>query len=303
MEPASVLPYKEGSLFGDHHDTYPFISPAKFDLSAKSVFITGASKGIGQAAAVAFAAAGCRNIALGARSSLAATEAAVREAFAARNPDSSGADLNLIGLTVDVTNDMSVASAAAAVSAAFGGTLDVLYANAGYLETFQPLAGSDPVDWWRTYQVNVHGVQLTLRYFLPLLLASADAGRFPLAVLSSSLAAAMALPGSSAYGTSKLAIARLAEFVHAEYSSRGLVAVAVHPGLLSTDLARGMPEAMHNILIDTPELAAHTVAWLVSEKREWLSGRWISFGWDMQELEKNKDDIVKKDLLKFRLAF
>lgn len=50
---------------------------------------------------------------------------------------------------------------------------------------------------------------------------------------------------------------------------KGLIALAIHPGGVKTDLAAGMPENMHAILTDTPELAADTVVWLTSERREW----------------------------------
>lgn len=42
--------------------------------------------------------------------------------------------------------------------------------------------------------------------------------------------------------------------------------------------------------------------WLSKEKRAWLSGRYISCNWDVEELEGMKQRIVEKDLLKFRMA-
>ena len=53
---------------------------------------------------------------------------------------------------------------------------------------------------------------------------------------------------------------------------------------------------------DTPELAADTAVFLTSERREWLSGRYISCTWDMPEFIKKKDEIIKGDKLKARLA-
>ncbi len=41
---------------------------------------------------------------------------------------------------------------------------------------------------------------------------------------------------------------------------------------------------------------------LGSEKRDWLSGRFVSSNWDMVELESRKTEIVEKDLLKFRMV-
>lgn len=62
-----------------------------------------------------------------------------------------------------------------------------------------------------------------------------------------------------------------------------------------------MPENMHSILTDTPELAADTLVWLTKERRDWLQGRFVMGPADMQELESKKDEIVKRDLMKLKL--
>jgi hypothetical protein len=81
-----------------------------------------------------------------------------------------------------------------------------------------------------------------------------------------------------------------------------MVAIAVRPGGVMTELAANMPEVMHHLLVDTPQLAGDTLAWLGSERREWLGGRYVNAAWDMEELSGKKDDIVKRDLLKVRMA-
>lgn len=68
-----------------------------------------------------------------------------------------------------------------------------------------------------------------------------------------------------------------------------------------TELASGMPEAMHQILTDTPELAGDTMVWLTAERREWLAGRYVSVTWDAEELLQKKQKIVDGDLLKVRM--
>ncbi len=42
--------------------------------------------------------------------------------------------------------------------------------------------------------------------------------------------------------------------------------------------------------------------WLSKGKKEWLSGRFVSCNWDVIELEDKKDEIVKGDLLKYRMV-
>lgn len=109
------------------------------------------------------------------------------------------------------------------------------------------------------------------------------------------------MPGASAYQSNKLALIRLTEFINAEYGNQGLLSIAVHPGGVMTDLAKGMPEAAHHLLSDQPALAADTFVWLTAERRDWLASRYVSCTWDMEELVSMKDKIVKNDLLKVRL--
>ena len=56
-------------------------------------------------------------------------------------------------------------------------------------------------------------------------------------------------------------------------------------------------------LIDTVDLAADSLVWLTEARKEWLSGRYVSANWDVTELEARKDEIVKGDKLKFKMAF
>jgi hypothetical protein len=81
-----------------------------------------------------------------------------------------------------------------------------------------------------------------------------------------------------------------------------MLAIAMHPGAVTTELAKGMPEEIHGFLVDTPELAGDTFMWLGAERREWLGGRYVNAAWDLEELEERREDIVKEDLLKVRLA-
>jgi hypothetical protein len=56
------------------------------------------------------------------------------------------------------------------------------------------------------------------------------------------------------------------------------------------------------VFTETPELSADTLVFLTSEKREWLSGRYINCTWDMEEVVAKKDEIVKGDKLKVKLV-
>jgi hypothetical protein len=56
------------------------------------------------------------------------------------------------------------------------------------------------------------------------------------------------------------------------------------------------------VLIDKPELAGDSLAFLTQEKREWLAGRYLSLNWDIPTLLSRKDEIVKGDKLKVKLV-
>jgi hypothetical protein len=59
---------------------------------------------------------------------------------------------------------------------------------------------------------------------------------------------------------------------------------------------------MWGFFADTEELPASTALWLVRERREWLSGRYVSVNWDMEELVGMRDGIEKRDALKMRMV-
>lgn len=112
--------------------------------------------------------------------------------------------------------------------------------------------------------------------------------------------------------------------VQADYGAQGLLAYAVHPGAVLTDMGLHAPTALRHLFIDTPALSGDSVAFLTREKREWLAGRYISCEylecvllahngqtelnsrrigtWDMEEFLAKKDEIVNGDKLKVRMV-
>lgn len=273
-----------------HHDTYPFIS--KSDHTGRTVFITGASKGIGRATAISFARAGAANIIIGARSNLDKLEKDIQEAASSANHST-----RVIKLSLDVTSEKEV-DAAFEVVKQHVSSIDILINNAGYLEEFKPVAESNRSEWWKTWEVNIKGLYLVTQTFLPLVLKS-DAKTL---INVSSIGALRNRFGASSYQSTKSAVLRITEFLDLEYKDQGLLAFAIHPGGVPTELALGMPKDSHGVLIDTPELAADTVSWLTQERREWIAGRYVSVCWDMSEFVGKKDEIVEGDKLKMRIV-
>jgi len=286
-----------------HSTTYDYISPLKLDLAGKRVLITGAAweDGIGYATATAFARAGASAIAiadihnvsgdLAVKLKLAATQAGRPEPV-------------VLSCTVDIARQDSVQAMHDIVSQGFDGRLDIVVNNAAHMEPYKPFLDSDPDVYWRTWEVNLHGLFNMARTFLPMQLstrASHDGLCTMINVSSSGALSARSLSGG--YRSSKLAILRWTESLQLEYGDVGLLAFCVNPGAIKTRITEAAPEMMRNALPHRPDIAGDTIAWLAAERRDWLGGRYVSCPWDMEELMRKKDEIMEKDKLKMRMAF
>jgi NAD(P)-dependent dehydrogenase (short-subunit alcohol dehydrogenase family) len=284
-----------------HHSKYHAIDPEsalKKSALDKVVFISGASRGIGQATAIAFAQASAKAVFLTARSekALQETQARIKEA----NPETQCAYS-----ICDVTNEEQVKTAVADCIGRFG-SIDAADANAGYLDRWSKIGDSDPASWWRTWEVNIRGTYHVIRHTIPCLIESAkrraeEGSSGGHLILLSSVGAQLLTPTASDYQTSKHAINRLCEFVNIDHGEDGIKCFAIHPGGVATSLGMNMPETLHSSLVDKPELAAGFVVWLCSGNADWAKGRYLSANWDVDELLALKDDILRDDLLVNRL--
>lgn len=287
--------------FTARHDRYAAIDPRttlKDSAAGKVVFISGASRGIGQATAIAFAEAGAKAVHLTARSTDSLEETRARVIAASSETECSIS-------SCDVT-DADQVRAAVDACVSLHGAIDVADANAGFLGPWVKLAESDPEGWWHNWEVNVRGAYHVARFTLPHLIASAkkheaESQTGGHLILLSSVGAQLIMPGASDYQTSKHALNRLCEFVQADHGEDGVKCFAVHPGGVATDLGKNMPEPMHAYLTDTPDLAACFIVWLCSGKADWAAGRHLSANWDVDDLVAAKAGILSKDLLVNRL--
>jgi len=187
-------------------------------LDGKTMMITGASRGIGAAAARIFAEAGA-NVCLLARS---------RDKIA----DLAGQiGPKALAIPCDVSRYWEVEAAVRACVETFG-RLDILINNAGVIEPIESLAQATPDAWGHVIDINVKGVFHGMRAALPVMIA--EGGGTILTV--SSGAAHGAMEGWSAYCTSKAGAAMLTKCAHAEGAAGGIRAMGLSPGTVATQM-------------------------------------------------------------------
>ena len=189
-------------------------------LQGKTVAITGASRGIGAAAAEAFAASGARVI-------LIARDGDAIAQLAGRIGDKA------LAVPCDVSRYWEVEAAIAAGVETFGG-LDVLINNAGIIEPIAPIDAVDPDAWGQLIDVNLKGVLHGIRAAVPVMRQQGGGT----VINISSGAATSALEGWSAYCASKAAVLMLTGSLHKELGGAGIRALGLSPGTVATQMQR-----------------------------------------------------------------
>ena len=187
-------------------------------MQGKVVAITGASRGIGAAAARVFAAAGAK-VALLARS-----EGEIDALAAEIGPAA-------LALRCDVADWASVQQAIAKVVQRFG-RLDVLVNNAGTIDPITRLADVDPAAWGRAVDVNLKGVFHGLRAAIPVMRAQGSGT----IITVSSGAARAALEGWSSYCAGKAGALMLTQAAHLEEGPHGIRVLGLSPGTVATEM-------------------------------------------------------------------
>lgn len=236
------------------------------ELSRKTVLITGASRGIGAAAARAFAAAGAR-VALVARS-----RDEVLNLAGEIGPEQA------LAIPCDVSRYWEMDAAVEATVREFGG-LDVLVANAGVIDPIVPLAASDPEDWVKVIEINLTGVYHGMRAALPVML---EAGGGTILTITSG-AASYPLEGWSHYCASKAGAAMLVRCVDKEARDGGIRSIGLSPGTVATAMQVQIKASGINPVSQLdpsvhipPDWPARALVWLATPAADDLVGTEVS---------------------------
>src|SRR5712675_189353 len=191
------------------------------NLSGKTALVTGASRGIGRATALALAKEGAQVVVHYGRGSNEA-EAVVAEIRKAHGrADAVAADLS----ATDGAHKL-----ARQVRAVVGDRLDILVANAGISKS-ATIEETTVEDFDRLFAVSVRAPFFLVQQLLPIL------GKGSSIVLVSSLAANAAVGTVAAYAATKGAIATLVKHFASDLGERGVRVNAVAPGAIATDMS------------------------------------------------------------------
>lgn len=190
-------------------------------LADKVAIVTGASRGIGRAVALALATEGAQ-VAVNYASSATAAEQVVAEI--------NGSGGQAIALQADVSQPEQVESLVKAVMDKWG-RVDVLVNNAGITRDTL-LLRMNLEDWQAVVDLNLTGVFLCTRAVSKIMLKQRS-GRI---INITSVAAQMGNPGQANYSAAKAGVIGFTKTVAKELSSRGITVNAVAPGFISTDM-------------------------------------------------------------------
>jgi 3-oxoacyl-[acyl-carrier protein] reductase len=235
------------------------------NLSGKTALVTGASRGIGRATALALAQAGARVIVHYSRGEKEATAVVADIRNAGGKAEKVAADLR----TADGPHLL-----AERVRAIIGDRLDVLVANAG-ISKAASIAETTVEDFDALFAVNVRAPYFLVQQLLPVMSKGSSV------ILLSSLAAHAAVGNLSAYSATKGAIDTLVKHFASALGERDIRVNAVAPGVVPTEMSNfTKTEAGRDFTLGmqalkrlaTPEEIAAAITFLASDQARWITG-------------------------------
>jgi NAD(P)-dependent dehydrogenase (short-subunit alcohol dehydrogenase family) len=235
-------------------------------LADKVVLVTGASSGIGAAAARLFAAEGAKVVAAARRTDR--LEALVTEVKAQGR--------EAMAVECDVTDEASVAAAVASAVSTYG-RLDGAFNNAGAGGGRAPIHKADAAIFDRIIAVNLRGVFLCLKHEIAQMLGQGGGGAI---VNTASIAGLIGLATSGHYVAAKHGVVGLTKTAAIEYAKDGIRVNCVNPGYITTPMTEEIvktrfDEVMAKVPMNrmgVPDEIAEAVVWMCSDKASFMTG-------------------------------
>jgi 3-oxoacyl-[acyl-carrier protein] reductase len=235
------------------------------NLSGKTALVTGASRGIGRATALALAKTGAQIL--------------VHYSKAEKEADAVVAEIRRTGGRAEKVNaDLALKDGphqlAEQVRSIVGRRLDILVANAG-ISVASPIEETKVDDFDKLFAVNVRGPYFLVQQLLPILCKDSSI------TFVSSLAAHASVNNISAYSATKGAIDTLVKHFAAALGARGIRVNAVAPGVVDTDISnftktetgREITLGMQALKrIAKPDDIGSVIAFLSSDAAKWITG-------------------------------
>ncbi len=238
------------------------MSHEKFE--GQVALVTGASRGIGAAIALALAQRGLRVIGT-----------ATSDAGAHKIHETLSAFPGCSGRTLDVTDGPACDALADSVVKEFGG-LQVLVNNAGITRDNLAMRMKDD-DWDAVLDANLKGVFRMSRAVMRTMMKQ----RYGRIVNITSVVGASGNPGQANYAAAKAGVAGMTRALARELGSRNITVNCVAPGFIETDMTAGLAEDQQKALLiqiplghlGKPSDVAHAVVYLASPEAAYVTGQ------------------------------
>ena len=232
------------------------------DLTGRTAFVTGSTRGIGLAIARSLHGAGAKVAVVG------------RDLQRARAVAAELGD-RTIGVACDVARADQVEPAIAAVESALG-PIDILVNNAGLTRDNILLRLTD-ADWDTVLDANLKGAFHTMRATIKGMMKRRS-GRI---INITSIVGLTGNKGQSNYAASKAGLVGLTKSIAKEYASRNILVNCIAPGFIETDMTHALPDEARATLLEEialgrlgrPEDVAGTVLFLASDLAGYITGQ------------------------------
>ncbi|MCX8030531.1 MAG: 3-oxoacyl-[acyl-carrier-protein] reductase [Thermodesulfovibrionales bacterium] len=234
-------------------------------MKGQVAIVTGGSRGIGKAIAMALAKKSVKVVVVGTK----------QETTSQTAKELSNLGTDSIAIAADVSNSADVKNIFDSTIKEFG-KVDILINNAGITKDALIIRMKDE-EWDRVIDVNLKGTFLCCREAIKLMIKQ----KYGRIINISSIVGFMGNIGQANYSASKAAIAGLTKTLAKEYANRGITVNAVAPGFITTDMTETIPENIKTEMLRSipmgrfgvPEDIANVVVFLASPEASYITGQ------------------------------